>query len=917
VAAEPEPAAAPAVPPIQATPAPVMAVKAAAVEAKAPEAARATAAAARATAAAARARASRTQRSPRHRLTRITSLPLAPPTGTTYPRNVSEFNNWLPHQHFQIPPEASTCYIKTTQEVPPAATTYAELSAQVSDLLNPGSPWHWTPTPSQCAQIATRSHTYGPVGGCSSNRWERWQEMFPTCSWIHQIRTGAPVKLTRPREHINFHGRPTRMNSDPEIAARDRAVVLQMLAKCIIRPMTADEKVHAMLHPHFWREKKHKLGPLPYNGSILQALDANNHDAVNTILKTWRLIMDFKRGLNQFTQTIRFRANGLTEAMALTQRHDMTSYMDVTEAYYNDLIATLQQHLLGFLIQDPLLLRMAPHGFCFRTLCFGYSDAPRQFIRKHKLPLEWVRSCGIRTSDVMDDVLCLAQSILGEDPQANNLRHLMVLCIVWEFLGYRLQVDKAGFIPSVTRAFAGGFIFTTLLWIDMIPEKRDKHVQKVLNMLDTIKARGSSQCHALATPRELLSISNTVTSSRQMISHPKLHMSHTRKAISEAQQRKIGWDQWIPVPRAVTLEWKHFTSPEFNFWRGKRFNLGPPDWIVAGDASGRMIGGCIIDPNTMLPDPTKEPISMLIPNYLNGIRLWDGHSTKTEPAARVLLSYQFAVRENWWNGLQMYLGDNTTSESTTNKEGGRKHAINMIMATFEPFFRARRLTHRQTYTPGQKIIDLGVDELSRTGKLSKGMTEIVVRNWVYKQLLTSPAPTLDLFASMDNHKCKTWWTRHPSPEADAINTLTQPLSRLPPQSYAFPPTKVIQTLLQKFRDEAPHTCKMLVLVPHWRGQPWYPLFLQLLCSPPTLIPLDQHHFQHPLSHKELTKGWCMISANLSPNPAVTAGFRLALRTALPTVSGREQVRLITTPYAHSSTFSANMVELGATLERLT
>ena len=81
-----------------------------------------------------------------------------------------------------------------------------------------------------------------------------------------------------------------------------------------------------MLHHHFWRDKNHKLGELPHNGSIQTAIDRYDFAAVEKILKAHRLIIDFKRGLNQWVHCIQFRANGLQQAMDQTQRHDMTGY---------------------------------------------------------------------------------------------------------------------------------------------------------------------------------------------------------------------------------------------------------------------------------------------------------------------------------------------------------------------------------------------------------------------------------------------------------------------------------------------------------------------------------------------------------------------------------------------------------------
>ena len=87
------------------------------------------------------------------------------------------------------------------------------------------------------------------------------------------------------------------VNRDPEIAARDRAVLKQMLQKRVLRPLTAEEAPTAMLHRFFWREKKHKMGDhLPHQGSIAMAENAGDTAATAILLKTLRLIIDFKNG---------------------------------------------------------------------------------------------------------------------------------------------------------------------------------------------------------------------------------------------------------------------------------------------------------------------------------------------------------------------------------------------------------------------------------------------------------------------------------------------------------------------------------------------------------------------------------------------------------------------------------------------
>ena len=134
--------------------------------------------------------------------------------------------------------------------------------------------------------------------------------------------------------------------------------------------------------------------------------------------------------------------------MDQTQRNDMTGYVDVNEAYYNDLIMESFQPMFGWTLLDPMILQLCPHGACFRTLCFGFRSAPYYFTRKLRLPLEWIRAWGVRLADVMDDILVLAAQLSNELPEANALRQLMVLLITLDFLGVPYPTRQEGILPQ-------------------------------------------------------------------------------------------------------------------------------------------------------------------------------------------------------------------------------------------------------------------------------------------------------------------------------------------------------------------------------------------------------------------------------------------------------------------------------------
>lgn len=108
-------------------------------------------------------------------------------------------------------------------------------------------------------------------------------------------------------------------------------------------------------------------------------------------------------------------------------------------------------------------------------------------------------------------------------------------------------------------------------------------------------------------------------------------------------------------------------------------------------------------------------------------------------------------------------------------------------------------------------------------------------------------PVIDLFASHLNHKCKMFVSWKRDPDSIAVDAFTIDWGR--GYFYAFPPFAVIAKVLNKIiYDKA----QGILVVPDWKTQSWYPLFLMLLKSPPLIITpskdllLSPFNCRHPL-----------------------------------------------------------------------
>lgn len=92
------------------------------------------------------------------------------------------------------------------------------------------------------------------------------------------------------------------------------------------------------------------------------------------------------------------------------------------------------------------------------------------------------------------------------------------------------------------------------------------------------------------------------------------------------------------------------------------------------------------------------------------------------------------------------------------------------------------------------------------------------------------APSIDLFASRINKKCLKYVSWHRDPDAYVIDAFTISWSSF--YFYCFPPFAMILKALRKIIDDKGEG---IMVVPLWRTQPWYPLYMSLLISDPLIL----------------------------------------------------------------------------------
>ena len=115
-------------------------------------------------------------------------------------------------------------------------------------------------------------------------------------------------------------------------------------------------------------------------------------------------------------------------------------------------------------------------------------------------------------------------------------------------------------------------------------------------------------------------------------------------------------------------------------------------------------------------------------------------------------------------------------------------------------------------------------------------------------------PSIDLFASRLNFQTKPYIAWHPGPGAFAIDAFSFDWGKH--YFYAFPLFNLIDRVLQKVEaDQA----SVILIVPQWTTQPWFPVLMRLLIQEPLVLPRERKVLQLPYNpshihslHQKLT-----------------------------------------------------------------
>ena len=127
-------------------------------------------------------------------------------------------------------------------------------------------------------------------------------------------------------------------------------------------------------------------------------------------------------------------------------------------------------------------------------------------------------------------------------------------------------------------------------------------------------------------------------------------------------------------------------------------------------------------------------------------------------------------------------------------------------------------------------------------------------------------PDVDCFATSQNAQVPRFFSWTFDPRSLGTDFFKQKFTHNGLRLYGNPPFSVVGRVLDKVRREG---LEMLLVVPCWTGQPWWPLLQTMYTAPPLLLPRAENTFL-PVSTANLEgiglPGWQSLCVQVSGDP---------------------------------------------------
>ena len=519
-----------------------------------------------------------------------------------------------------------------------------------------------------------------------------------------------------------------------------------------------------------------------------------------------RLILNLKT-LNLSVAYHHFKMETLQAAIQLMSQGCFLASVDLKDAYYSVPVAREDRKYLRFIWKG--------HLFQFTCLPNGLAEAPRKFTKLLKVPFAHLRKQGHLSSAYIDD-----SCLLGHSQQAcrENVQNTVVLM---DELGFTVHPQKSCFQPTHSLVYLGFILNSLLMTVTLTEEKREKITKMCGDLL------GRKVC----TIRTLAEVIGNLVASEPGVDLAPLHYKRLEIEKDKALKANRGdYEATLQIPSNIKedLMWWMENLPLVT----RHLERPSPTIVIHTDSSDKAWGAVW----------QKQPVG----------GPWVGQEKEWHINYKELMAAFFGLRAFCTNTshchVQIFV-DNTTALAYINNQGGRKQELNELARSIWLWASDKHIWLSAVHTPG--INNIEADRASRQSYAQEAEWQLEKK--VFKSIHEQYGPIqMDLFASRANAQCNHYVSWKPDPFAVAVDAFS--ISWVTHGLYAFPPFSVIGRVINKLAKEG---ATMLIVLPLWPNQPWFPRALHMSIDHPRLLPADPGLLQlpqdpsksHPLIHK--------------------------------------------------------------------
>lgn len=491
-----------------------------------------------------------------------------------------------------------------------------------------------------------------------------------------------------------------------------------------------------------------------------------------------RVILNLK-DLNSFLAYEHFKMEHINFVTDLIAQGDYLGSLDMSDAYFAVPIHQDCWKYLKFKWDGTL--------YCYKVLVFGLSVAPRIFTRICKPILAMLRgSYNIRCSIYIDDMIIISKT-------GNDLRDdIKVARNLLTSLGFTINLEKSVLTPSRSLVHLGFKINTLALTLSITDKKAkliDSKCREAVNKRESIKIR------------DVASLIGYLISVLEATKWGKLYYRNLeRDKINALKYSKGNYDAYMNISKAAISDIQWWLSDEKLI--PACFAYSPVDIEIFSDASNLGWGAHALGVKAGGQwDPVEKCYHI---NWLELKACW--------LACQSFLKSVKNIHANVWL-------DNTCAISYIRNKGGLIPQLNSLAKDFWLWCKCRNISLTAYFIPGKE--NNIADSKSRIFHIN---TEWEINDKSFSMIVEQfGMPDIDLFASRLNHKLERYVSWEPDPNSFWVDAFTLNWASFK-LCYAFPPFNLIGKVLTKTRD---NKAELLIVVPDWKTQYWYPLLTQL------------------------------------------------------------------------------------------